>query len=128
MKTTPTGYTVSIEDITEPASYAELADALAALWATLRTLPLGWTQFEAYRFFFGPGAAERTREFLARDGHLELSFVLLGRSRLIRVVPRAEHPLQPAAAALRLRDSPEVAALRLSADRHEAERAMRRCA
>ncbi|MFJ1755798.1 hypothetical protein [Kitasatospora sp. NPDC088134] len=115
MKTTPPGYTVSIEDITEPASFRFLADALASLWSTLRTLPLGWTQYEAYRYFFGPGAADRTAAFLARDGQLRLTFVLLGRTRLLRVSPATQGPFQLNPVPLQLLTTPEVAALRLDA-------------
>ncbi|RKE21325.1 hypothetical protein [Streptomyces sp. TLI_171] len=113
MKTTPPGYTVSIEDITAPATFLSLAHALGSLWETLRTLPLGWTQYEAYRYFFGPGATTRADAFLARDGQLTLGFALLGRTRLIRVTPTTTGPLHLAPTALRLLDTPDVAALRL---------------
>lgn len=79
--------TVSIEDITEPATFSRLPDALEALWEALRVLPLGWTQYEAYRYFFGPGAVERVAEFLERDGELTLSFAMAGRSHAVRVRP-----------------------------------------
>ncbi|MER5867953.1 hypothetical protein [Kitasatospora sp. NPDC002040] len=78
-------YRVSIEDITAPATFSHLPDALAALWEALRVLPLGWTQYEAYRFFFGPGVVERVTEFLDRDGELTLSFAMAGRSHLVQV-------------------------------------------
>ncbi|MFF0393848.1 hypothetical protein ACFYS8_34875 [Kitasatospora sp. NPDC004615] len=111
MKGPQSGYAVSIEGITESASFASLADALASLWGTLRTLPLGWTQYEAYRYFFGPGAAQRTEGFLARDGHLLLSFVLLGHNRAIRVLPTTAGPLQLAPKRLELLNTPAVVAL-----------------
>ncbi|MFD7645892.1 hypothetical protein ACFV4P_35250 [Kitasatospora sp. NPDC059795] len=111
MKGPQTGYAASIEGITETTSFASLADALASLWGTLRTLPLGWTQYEAYRYFFGPDAAQRTEGFLARDGHLLLSFVLLGHNRQIRVVPTSDGPLQPAPKRLELLNTPAVMAL-----------------
>ncbi|MDH6578936.1 hypothetical protein [Kitasatospora sp. MAP5-34] len=79
--------TVSIEGITEPATFSRLPDALAALWEALRVLPLGWTQYEAYRYFFGPGAVERVEAFLERDGELTLSFAMAGRSHAVRVTP-----------------------------------------
>ncbi|GAA2751502.1 MULTISPECIES: hypothetical protein [Kitasatospora] len=83
--TVPRVYTVSIEDITEPATFSRLPDAVAALWESLRVLPLGWTQYEAYRYFFGPGAVERVEDFLSREGELVLSFRMAGRSHAVRV-------------------------------------------
>ncbi|MFJ9521605.1 hypothetical protein ACIRPK_25525 [Kitasatospora sp. NPDC101801] len=82
---TPGAFTVSIEDIAAPATFTHLQDALNALWEALRVLPLGWNQFEAYRFFLGDGAVERVTEFLDRDGELTLSFAIGGRSHLIEV-------------------------------------------
>ncbi|KJK55113.1 hypothetical protein [Saccharothrix sp. ST-888] len=82
-----TAVTVSIEDITPPATFSRLPDALVALWEALRVLPLGWTQYEAYRYFLGPGAEQRVAAFLARDGELTLSFTMAGRSHAVRVVP-----------------------------------------
>jgi hypothetical protein len=79
--------TVSIDGITEPATFSRLPDALAALWEALRVLPLGWTQYEAYRYFFGAGAVERVQAFLDRDGELTLSFAMAGRSHAVRVTP-----------------------------------------
>ncbi|MGW4379665.1 hypothetical protein [Kitasatospora sp. NPDC004531] len=111
MKGQQSGFAVTIEGLTEPASFLTLADALASLWGTLRTLPLGWTQYEAYRYFFGPDAAQRTEGFLARDGHLLLSFALLGTTRLIRVVPTAAGPLQVGPRRLELLNTPAVMAL-----------------
>jgi hypothetical protein len=82
--------TVSIEGITEPATFTHLPDALAALWDALRVLPLGWTQYEAYRYFFGPGAVERVTTFLDRDGELTLSFAMGGRTHLVSLQGRGE--------------------------------------
>jgi len=81
------GYTVSIEDVTGPATFRRLPDALDALWQSLRVLPLGWTQNEAYRYFFGPGAVERVEGFLARDGELALTFTMAGRPHSVRITP-----------------------------------------
>ncbi|MFF1873614.1 hypothetical protein [Kitasatospora herbaricolor] len=79
--------TVEIEDIAEPATFSRLPDAVAALWEALRVLPLGWTQYEAYRRFLGPGAVRRVEESIERDGELSLSFRLAGRLHLVRIAP-----------------------------------------
>ncbi|MDH6579224.1 hypothetical protein [Kitasatospora sp. MAP5-34] len=81
--------TVSVDGILDPLA-APLPQALGALWEVLRALPLGWTQFEAYRYFFDtPGAEERVSTFLERDRCLVLSFAMDGRSHVVRVeVPR----------------------------------------
>ncbi|WP_441250100.1 hypothetical protein [Kitasatospora sp. McL0602] len=81
--------TVSIEDITAPATFSHLPDALTALWEALRVLPLGWTQYDAYRYFFGPGAVERVEAFLDRNGELTLSFAMAGRHHTVRVTDGA---------------------------------------
>lgn len=77
--------TVEIEDVAAPATFSQLPDAVAALWEALRVLPLGWTQYEAYRYFLGPGAVERIEESLARDGELSLTFQMAGRLHSVRV-------------------------------------------
>ncbi|WP_344465958.1 hypothetical protein [Kitasatospora kazusensis] len=77
--------TVEIEDITQPAQFGDLAAAIAALWNSLRALPMGSFQYEAYREFFGDGAVERVEEFLQRDGRLMLTFAMAGRSHYVRV-------------------------------------------
>ncbi len=87
-KITPlnTAVTVSIEDITHPATFYQLSDALLALWGSLRELSLGDTQYGAYEYFLTrPDAVERVTEFLARDGRLDLSFSLAGRSHLVSI-------------------------------------------
>ncbi|GAA2238343.1 MULTISPECIES: hypothetical protein [Kitasatospora] len=87
---TGTAVTVSIEDIAAPATFARLPVALAALWESLRALPLGHTQAEAYRdFLTRPDAAERVQEFLDRDGCLMLSFAMSGRHHSVRIAPAA---------------------------------------
>ncbi|MDH6575821.1 hypothetical protein [Kitasatospora sp. MAP5-34] len=84
------GVVVEIEGVMAPAEFRNLGDAVAALWESLRVLPLGWTQFEAYRYFFDTaGAEERVRTFLERDRCLVLSFAMAGRSHAVRVeIPR----------------------------------------
>ncbi|WP_371499373.1 hypothetical protein OG871_24710 [Kitasatospora sp. NBC_00374] len=83
----PRQVTVSIEGVAGPATFSRLPDALAALWRSLRMLPLGWTQYDAYRAFFGPGVVERVEAALARDGQLAMTFTMAGRSHVVRVVP-----------------------------------------
>ncbi|WP_371479408.1 hypothetical protein [Kitasatospora sp. NBC_00315] len=79
--------TVEIEDITPPATFGRAADAVAALWEAMRVLPLGWTQYEAYRYFLGPGAVARIEESIERDGELSLTFRMAGRLHSVRVTP-----------------------------------------
>ena len=79
--------TVEIEDIVAPATFSRVPDAVAALWEALRVLPLGWTQYEAYRYFLGPGAVDRIEESLRRDGELSLTFRMSGRLHSVRVTP-----------------------------------------
>lgn len=82
--------TVEIEGITEPAQFTNLGAAVTALWESLRALPLGWEQYQAYALFFGEGAVERVEEFLERDGELTLSFAMAGQSHAVRVRPVQE--------------------------------------
>ena len=77
--------TVSISDIMDPHT-APLPQALAVLWDVLRALPLGWTRYEEYRYFFdADGAEERVSTFLERDRCLVLPFAIAGRSHDVRV-------------------------------------------
>lgn len=78
--------TVEIEGMTAPTTFSHLTAAVNALWESIRAL-LGATQYEAYKLFFGPGAVERVAAFLERDGELQLSFALSGRSHLVVVRP-----------------------------------------
>ncbi|GAA2135615.1 hypothetical protein GCM10009760_14360 [Kitasatospora kazusensis] len=80
------GVVVEIEGVMAPTEFKKLGDAVAAVWESLRPLPLGWTQYEAYRYFFDtPGAEERVTEFLERDRCLTLTFAIAGRSHYVRV-------------------------------------------
>ncbi|MFD7984182.1 hypothetical protein ACFRKE_13085 [Kitasatospora indigofera] len=84
----PAPFTVEIEDVTPPATFEHLADALAALWSSLRTLPLGATQYDAYQYFLTrPNAVQRVTEHIDRDGELVLSFRMEGRLHAVRVSP-----------------------------------------
>ncbi|MGE7434087.1 hypothetical protein [Kitasatospora sp. NPDC001175] len=80
---------VEIEGITAPATFTRLPDALTAVWDALKLLPLGTLQADAFRYFLTrPDAAERTTEFLRRDGRLDLSFTLHGRTHAVRLRPQ----------------------------------------
>jgi hypothetical protein len=78
---------VEIEDVMGPATVSGLPDAVTTLWDSLRALPLGNLQYEAYREFLGEGAVERVEEFLQRDGELMLCFAMDGRSHAVKVRP-----------------------------------------
>ncbi|MEV6212726.1 hypothetical protein [Kitasatospora sp. NPDC051914] len=79
---------VEIEGVTVPATFARLPEAVAAVWEAMRALPLGNTQYEAYRYFFTRhDAADRVTDFLRRDGYLSLSFTMQGRPHTVRVSP-----------------------------------------
>ena len=80
--------TVEIVGVTEPATFTRLPDALVALWSSMRPLPLGAVQHDAYEYFLTrPDAAECVAEFLERDGELQLSFAMGGTSHAVRVRP-----------------------------------------
>ncbi|WP_354642443.1 hypothetical protein [Kitasatospora camelliae] len=114
MKRTAAGFTVVIEGVTGPATFTRLPDALAALWEALRVLPLGWNQYEAYRYFFGEGAVERVERFLARDGQLTLTFAMAGRTYPVRVRPAADGEAQgPTTEGPRLPEAQEAGAAAL---------------
>lgn len=81
--------TVTIEGIADPARFTRLQDALPAIWESLRRLPLGSHQYEAFREFFGEGAVERVEKFLQRDGMLTLTFVMAGQPHAVRITPVA---------------------------------------
>ncbi|WP_344468550.1 hypothetical protein [Kitasatospora kazusensis] len=80
--------TVEIGGVTGPATFSRLPDALAALWSSLRPLPLGVVQYDAYEYFLTrPDAAERVAEFIKRDGELKLTFAMCGKSHVVWVRP-----------------------------------------
>ncbi|WP_441250547.1 hypothetical protein [Kitasatospora sp. McL0602] len=78
--------TVEIEGVTGPATFPDLAAAVGALWQSLRVLPLGSEQFEAYKVLLGgPDAVERVSEFLERSGRLDPTFTMSGRTHSVHV-------------------------------------------
>ena len=77
---------VELTGITGPAEFTRLPDALAALWESMKVLPLCEEQYLAYELFLTrPDAVERAAEFLQYDGRLELSFGLADGPHLLRV-------------------------------------------
>lgn len=85
--------TVEIEGVTAPATFSHLPAALAALWESIRALPLGVVQHDAYQYFLTrPDAAEHVNQFIERDGELNLSFAMDGHSHAVRVRPVAPKP------------------------------------
>ncbi|GAA2137357.1 hypothetical protein GCM10009760_17760 [Kitasatospora kazusensis] len=82
-------YTVTIEGVTEPATFKQLCDALAALWKSIRVLPLGWDQASAYeRFLVGADAPANVVRLLEERSPrpLEVTFTMDGRTHVVRVV------------------------------------------
>ncbi|MGE7435209.1 hypothetical protein [Kitasatospora sp. NPDC001175] len=79
---------VEIEDVCGPATFERLPDALSALWGSLRLLPLGAVQADAFRYFLTrPQAADHVAEFIRRDGRIDLAFAMDGRSHYVRIRP-----------------------------------------
>jgi hypothetical protein len=79
---------VEIEDVTRPALFRHLPDALAALWRSLRELPLGADQADAFQYFHPRrDAANRVRDILDQDGSLSLTLRLEGRFHAVHIRP-----------------------------------------
>ena len=78
--------TADIEGVMEPQQ-AQLPKAITALWETMRTLPLGNYQYEAFDYFFGEGAEQRVQQAIEQDGELQLTFRLEGELRSVRIAP-----------------------------------------
>ena len=79
---------VEIEDVTRPALFQHLPDALAALWRSLRELPLGADQADAFQYFLTRReAAARVRDLLDQDGSLSLTLRLEGRFHAVHIRP-----------------------------------------
>ncbi|MFD7982083.1 hypothetical protein ACFV4M_01715 [Kitasatospora indigofera] len=87
---------VEIEDVTTPARFQHLPDALAALWRSLRELPLGADQSDAFEYFLTRReAAARVREFLVRDGSLTLTLRMDGRLHSVLIRPDGDDRARP---------------------------------
>ena len=79
---------VQIEDITSPARFQQLPDALAALWDALRVLPISEHQAGAFKYFLTrPDAADHVRHFLDLDGRLDLTLRLEHRLHSVSIRP-----------------------------------------
>lgn len=90
--------TVEITGITAPATFARLPDALAALWESMRALPLGMLQYDLIDYYATrPDAVQRVARSLERNGEVALAFALGDESHVMRVrvgareVGRARH-------------------------------------
>ncbi|WP_329498191.1 hypothetical protein [Kitasatospora herbaricolor] len=87
---------VEIEDVAAPARFQHLPDALAALWRSLRELPLGADQSDAFEYFLTRReAAARVREFLVRDGSLTLTLRMDGRLHSVLIRPAGDDRARP---------------------------------
>ncbi|MFI9271697.1 hypothetical protein ACIGXM_13410 [Kitasatospora sp. NPDC052896] len=76
--------TVELTGITRPATFARVPDALAALWESVRVLPLGSLQLNWFReMLVGLDAVPRAEETLRRGQGLELPFTLADRSHVV---------------------------------------------
>ncbi|GAB2700886.1 hypothetical protein [Kitasatospora kifunensis] len=68
---------VEIEGITPPTRFTRLSDALAALWGSVKVLPLDRDQLRFVGFCLtNPNAVEAATEKLARDGAMVLTIYL----------------------------------------------------
>jgi hypothetical protein len=67
-----TTYTLTVDDLAEPAQFDALSPAVEALRSLLLNLPVEPAQREAYRFFLED--PERAADFIHRDGRLLLPF------------------------------------------------------
>ncbi|MFD0261601.1 hypothetical protein ACFVH7_25420 [Kitasatospora indigofera] len=84
---------VEIEDVSGPSTFVELSEALAALWESLRPLPMGAVQAEAFRHFLTrPDALDLVTESIRRDGRLSLSFRMNDRLHAVWVSPAGAAP------------------------------------
>lgn len=88
-----TAVMVELTGITRPAAFSRLPEALAALWNSMRVLPLETFDSDCFReHLTGPDAAERARELLDRDGEFALAFTLAGGSRHVLRLRRCAPP------------------------------------
>jgi hypothetical protein len=93
----PLMVTASIGGVLAPLT-APLPDAIPALWAALRELALGWTQYDALRYHFGPGAVERIEGVLRRGESHTLEVQISGRSHIVLITSADRQRLAAGAA------------------------------
>ncbi|WP_327066326.1 hypothetical protein [Kitasatospora sp. NBC_01302] len=81
---------VELTGITAPATFPRVPEALAALWRSMRVLPLSDLQHDWFGYYLTrPEAAAQVTRTLQRDGDLTLAFSLTDsrRQHLLRVRP-----------------------------------------
>lgn len=80
-------FKVAIEDLVPEATFTRLEDATAALWGSIKMLPLGWNQAASYHdLLVRPGAVENlTRLLRWRGGKLDVTFTLEGRTHVVTI-------------------------------------------
>ncbi|MDH6114356.1 hypothetical protein P3T36_000757 [Kitasatospora sp. MAP12-15] len=76
-ETEPGPVIVELTGIMPPATFPRLPEALAALWQSMRTLPLSDLQHDWFGYYLTrPDAVEHVSRTLECDGKLTLSFSL----------------------------------------------------
>ncbi|MFD5916154.1 hypothetical protein ACFVYP_07160 [Kitasatospora sp. NPDC058201] len=81
-----TTYTLTAPGLAEASSHPSLEDAITALAAIIRTLPLRPDRASAYLWMIaGPGGADRVLDFLERDGRFQLAFVAAGQRYVVTI-------------------------------------------
>jgi hypothetical protein len=79
---------VEIEGVTAPASVTWLADAVAAVWKSIKSLPLDYETLAAYEVLFGNrSGAELVQGHINRCGELTVTFTMGGTSHMVRIRP-----------------------------------------
>ncbi|WP_329569462.1 hypothetical protein [Kitasatospora sp. NBC_01266] len=65
----PGSFVVELTDITPPATFVHLSDALAALWQSMRWLPLSDLQHDWFGYYLTrPEAVDHITRALERNG------------------------------------------------------------
>ncbi|MET9180899.1 hypothetical protein ABZX88_22150 [Kitasatospora aureofaciens] len=86
---------VEVKGVTEPAQFSKLPDALSALLASLRSLPLSIEQLDYFDELFGPGSVHRIGHRLAPYGEVR-SLAFLGLTpHLVKLYPADPGAPQP---------------------------------